>query len=58
MKKSSNSDSIFSTYSKPVDLHKWLSESSKINDENNCEESDEEIDVLFESKPNGRKINL
>lgn len=52
MKKSSNSDSIFSTYSKPVDLHKWLSESSKINDENNCEESDEEIDVLFESKPN------
>lgn len=59
MKKPLDSDTnIFSTCTKPVDLHKWLSESSKNNEEKNCNESDEEIDIISEEKPSGNNSNF
>lgn len=49
-----NSDiNTFSTYTKSIDLHKWLSETNKSNEKNNCDESDEEIDIISETKPSG-----
>ena len=54
MKSQSYNEPILSTCTEPVDLNKWLSESSKNNLEGNQDfDSDVEIDIISQDTENG-----